>query len=93
MVEARWLVSYMPYFSKKYQWFILFCKKNIILLVIDDFVALLKRQGLDVKGLVKATPKQDDEEEPQPYIDCSGTLQVLLYNFIIDLLKASRVSM
>ncbi|KAD2394195.1 hypothetical protein E3N88_41172 [Mikania micrantha] len=41
--------------------------------------ALLKRQGLDVKGLVKNAPKQE-EEEPQPYIDCSGTLQVWLVN-------------
>ncbi|KAL5977839.1 Villin-3 [Asimina triloba] len=37
--------------------------------------ALLKRQGLDVKGLVKAAPAND---EPQPYIDCTGDLQVLL---------------
>lgn len=35
--------------------------------------ALLKRQGINVKGLLKAeTPK----EEPQPYIDCTGNLQV-----------------
>ncbi|KAL8467765.1 hypothetical protein ACS0TY_031125 [Phlomoides rotata] len=35
--------------------------------------ALLKRQGLNVRGLLKAeTPK----EEPQPYIDCTGNLQV-----------------
>nr|BAC77209.1 actin filament bundling protein P-115-ABP [Lilium longiflorum] len=35
--------------------------------------ALLKRQGLDVKGLVKAAPAK---EEPQPFIDCTGNLQV-----------------
>ncbi|KAI3715170.1 hypothetical protein L6452_22140 [Arctium lappa] len=41
--------------------------------------ALLKRQGFDVKGLLKATPTQE-EEEPQPYIDCSGNLQVWRVN-------------
>ncbi|KAG8367730.1 hypothetical protein BUALT_Bualt16G0103300 [Buddleja alternifolia] len=36
--------------------------------------ALLKRQGINVKGLLKAeSPK---EEEPQPYIDCTGDLKV-----------------
>nr|CAD1826032.1 unnamed protein product [Ananas comosus var. bracteatus] len=35
--------------------------------------ALLKRQGLNVKGLVKSDPIK---EEPQPYIDCTGNLQV-----------------
>ncbi|XP_024637641.1 villin-4 [Medicago truncatula] len=39
--------------------------------------ALLKRQGLDVKGLVKADPVK---EEPQPYIDCTGHLQVWRVN-------------
>ncbi|KAJ6846957.1 villin-5-like isoform X2 [Iris pallida] len=34
---------------------------------------LLKRQGLNVKGLMKAAPVK---EEPQPYIDCTGNLQV-----------------
>ena len=38
-------------------------------------LALLKRQGLNVKGLMKAAPVK---EEPQPYIDCTGNLQVLL---------------
>ncbi|KAL8235073.1 hypothetical protein R6Q59_021173 [Mikania micrantha] len=42
--------------------------------------ALLKRQGVDVKGLVKAAPKKEQEEEPQPYIDCSGNLQVWRVN-------------
>ncbi|KAI3803150.1 hypothetical protein L1987_31299 [Smallanthus sonchifolius] len=42
--------------------------------------ALLKRQGVDVKGLLKAAPKQEEEEEPQPYIDCSGSLQVWRVN-------------
>ncbi|PKA58675.1 Villin-4 [Apostasia shenzhenica] len=35
--------------------------------------ALLKRQGLNVKGLMKAAPVKED---PQPYIDCTGNLQV-----------------
>ncbi|XP_077214981.1 villin-4-like [Tasmannia lanceolata] len=35
--------------------------------------ALLKRQGFNVKGLLKAAPAK---EEPQPYIDCTGNLQV-----------------
>lgn len=39
--------------------------------------ALLKRQGLDVKGLMKSDPVK---EEPQPYIDCTGTLQVWRVN-------------
>ncbi|KAJ9557914.1 hypothetical protein OSB04_012528 [Centaurea solstitialis] len=41
--------------------------------------ALLKRRGLDVKGLLKSVPTQE-EEEPQPYIDCSGNLQVWRVN-------------
>lgn len=39
-------------------------------------VALLKRQGLNVKGLMKAAPTQ---EEPQSYIDSTGNLQVFLH--------------
>ncbi|KAH7674760.1 Villin/Gelsolin protein [Dioscorea alata] len=39
--------------------------------------ALLKRQGLNVKGLMKAAPVK---EEPQPYIDCTGNLQVWQVN-------------
>lgn len=35
--------------------------------------ALLKRQGVNVKGLVKAAPAKD---EPELYIDCTGNLQV-----------------
>ncbi|XP_078443596.1 villin-5-like [Wolffia australiana] len=35
--------------------------------------ALLKRQGFNVKGLMKAAPVK---EELQSYIDCTGTLQV-----------------
>lgn len=39
--------------------------------------ALLKRQGLNVKGLLKAeTPK----EQPQPFIDCTGNLEVWRVN-------------
>lgn len=39
--------------------------------------AMLKRQGVNVKGLLKATPPK---EEPQPYIDCTGNLQVWRVN-------------
>ncbi|KAK1293323.1 Villin-4 [Acorus calamus] len=39
--------------------------------------ALLKRQGFNVKGLLKADPLK---EEPQPYIDCTGNLQVWRVN-------------
>uniref|UniRef100_J3M147 Gelsolin-like domain-containing protein n=1 Tax=Oryza brachyantha TaxID=4533 RepID=J3M147_ORYBR len=39
--------------------------------------ALLRSQGLDVKGLMKADPVK---EEPQPYIDCTGHLQVWRVN-------------
>ncbi|XP_042384698.1 villin-3-like [Zingiber officinale] len=39
--------------------------------------AFLKRQGLNVKGLDKASPVHD---EPQPYIDCTGNLQVWRIN-------------
>ncbi|XP_058068041.1 villin-4 [Magnolia sinica] len=39
--------------------------------------ALLKRQGFNVKGLLKAAPPK---EEPQPYIDCTGNLQVWRVN-------------
>eukprot|EP00257_Ricinus_communis_P011852 XP_002533373.2 villin-4 [Ricinus communis] len=35
--------------------------------------ALLRRQGVNVKGLLKAAPTK---EEPQPYIDVTGNLQV-----------------
>ncbi|ERN07385.1 villin-4 isoform X2 [Amborella trichopoda] len=35
--------------------------------------ALLKRQGFNVKGLLKAAPVK---EEQQPFIDCTGNLQV-----------------
>ncbi|XP_022755448.1 villin-4-like isoform X4 [Durio zibethinus] len=34
---------------------------------------LLQRQGVNVKGLLKTAPVK---EEPQPYIDCTGNLQV-----------------
>lgn len=39
--------------------------------------ALLKRQGVNVKGLLKAEPVK---EEPQPFIDCTGNLQVWRVN-------------
>ncbi|KAK7265238.1 hypothetical protein RJT34_32855 [Clitoria ternatea] len=40
--------------------------------------ALLKRQGLDVKGLVKKS--EPVKEEPEPHIDCTGHLQVWRVN-------------
>ncbi|KAK4798794.1 hypothetical protein SAY86_031120 [Trapa natans] len=39
--------------------------------------ALLKRQGVNVKGLMKAEPVK---EEPKPNIDCTGDLQVWRVN-------------
>ncbi|CAN1329786.1 VLN4 [Linum perenne] len=42
--------------------------------------ALLKRQGLNVKGLVKADPAM--EEEPQPHIDVTGNLQSVIFILI-----------
>ncbi|CAA2983914.1 villin-4-like [Olea europaea subsp. europaea] len=39
--------------------------------------ALLKRQGVNVKGLLKA---ESPKEEPQPHIDCTGNLQVWRVN-------------
>ncbi|GAA0155569.1 non-motor actin binding protein [Lithospermum erythrorhizon] len=39
--------------------------------------ALLQRQGVNVKGLLKSTPSK---EEPQLYIDCTGNLQVWRVN-------------
>lgn len=39
--------------------------------------ALLKRQGVNVRGLLKAAPVKD---EPLPYIDCTGNLQVWRVN-------------
>ncbi|KAI9078725.1 hypothetical protein K1719_039312 [Acacia pycnantha] len=39
--------------------------------------ALLRRQGVDVKGLLKVDPVK---EEPQPHIDCTGRLQVWRLN-------------
>ncbi|KAM0020504.1 putative villin headpiece, villin/Gelsolin, ADF-H/Gelsolin-like domain superfamily [Helianthus debilis subsp. tardiflorus] len=42
--------------------------------------ALLKRGGLDVKGLIKNAPEEEEEEELQSYIDCSGALEVWRVN-------------
>lgn len=50
------------------------CFVFLLLFMINYFVALLKRQGVNVKGLLKAAPAK---EEPQPYIDCTGNLQVV----------------
>ncbi|RAL50815.1 hypothetical protein DM860_015962 [Cuscuta australis] len=45
--------------------------------VVEDgkgkVAALLKRQGVNMKGFVKDSPRK---EEPQPHIDCTGDLQV-----------------
>ncbi|KAL0339926.1 UNVERIFIED_CONTAM: Villin-4 [Sesamum radiatum] len=38
--------------------------------------ALLKRQGVNVKGLVKA---ESPKAEPEPHIDCTGDLQARIY--------------
>ncbi|KAI5011210.1 hypothetical protein ZWY2020_013347 [Hordeum vulgare] len=48
--------------------------------------ALLKNQGLDVKGLMKSA---DVKEEPEPYIDCTGNLQVWRVNGNAKTLLAS----
>jgi hypothetical protein len=52
----------------------LYTLHNLINCVLCE--ALLKRQGLNVKGLMKAAPTQ---EEPQSYIDSTGNLQVFLH--------------
>jgi len=43
-------------------------------LLFNDSTALLRRQGVNVNGLLKTAPVK---EEPQPYIDVTGNLQVL----------------
>jgi gelsolin len=43
-------------------------------LLFNESAALLRRQGVNVKGLLKTAPAK---EEPQPYIDVTGNLQVL----------------
>ncbi|CAL9182631.1 unnamed protein product [Musa hybrid cultivar] len=48
--------------------------------------ALLKRQGLNVEGLTKS---DTSKEEPQPYIDCTGDLQVWHVNGDEKVLLAS----
>ncbi|XP_042055271.1 villin-4-like [Salvia splendens] len=42
--------------------------------------ALLKQQGVNVRGLVKAEAPQEEEEEPHTHIDCTGDLQVWRVN-------------
>lgn len=54
--------------------------KFLSCIFLFDLTALLKRQGLNVKGLMKAAPPK---EEPQPYIDCTGNLQVLFWFFFV----------
>ncbi|KAG0495453.1 hypothetical protein HPP92_000144 [Vanilla planifolia] len=68
--------------------------QNVDVAVSEDsrgkVAALLKRQGLNVKGLMKATPLK---EELQPYLDCTGNLQVWRVNGNIkDLLSPSEQS-
>jgi hypothetical protein len=58
-------------------------KRDITLLSTISHAALLKSQGLDVKGLMKVAPVK---EELQPYIDCTGHLQVLSFPTCIVLL-------
>ncbi|XP_019092506.1 PREDICTED: villin-5 [Camelina sativa] len=41
--------------------------------------ALLQRQGVNVEGLVK-TSSSSSKDEPKPYIDCTGNLQVWRIN-------------
>lgn len=53
--------------------FIFFQYWNMLVNIFSLSVALLKRQGFNVKGLAKAAPVK---EEPQPQIDCTGNLQV-----------------
>ena len=43
-------------------------------LLFNESAALLRRHGVNVKGLLKTAPA---EEEPQPYIDVTGNVQVL----------------
>lgn len=50
--------------------------------IVDSSAAMLKRQGVNVKGLLKADPIK---EEPQPNIDCTGDLQVsMLTSLLIE---------
>lgn len=58
-------------------------KQNLISVLVV-FIALLKRQGVNVKGLLKADPVK---EEPQPYIDCTGNLLVLYIYFYDNLMN------
>ncbi|GER52596.1 villin [Striga asiatica] len=72
MVEGFEIVTFRTYFESWPQ------SSNVA--VSTDgrgkVAALLKRQGLNVKGLKEEPPR----EEPQPYIDCSGDLQVWRIN-------------
>ncbi|CAA0837346.1 Villin-4 [Striga hermonthica] len=72
MVEGFEIVTFRTYFES---W-----PKSANVAVSTDgrgkVAALLKRQGLNVKGLKEEPPR----EEPQPYIDCSGDLQVWRVN-------------
>ncbi|CAH9143940.1 unnamed protein product [Cuscuta epithymum] len=59
------------------KWFDTWPQSNGVAVMEDGkgkIAALLKRRGVNVKGLVKDTPKKEDE--PQPHIDCTGDLQV-----------------
>lgn len=67
--------THILFFISRLEFGFLICKMFTHL----NLAALLKRQGLNVKGLLKADP---ENEEPEPYIDCTGNLQVLFLLFI-----------
>ncbi|KAL0359761.1 UNVERIFIED_CONTAM: Villin-4 [Sesamum angustifolium] len=52
--------------------------------------ALLKRQGVNVKGLVKA---ESPKAEPEPHIDCTGDLQMSIVSLLLSLLLATAPSL
>jgi hypothetical protein len=71
--------------SVSVQWISERFTKSHIFIYCSLCTALLKSQGLDVKGLMKSAPVK---EEPEPYIDCTGHLQVLFcipyYGFVFS---------
>ena len=73
-VAGYYLQIYQLQFSAFKIYEMLYTLHNLINCVLCE--ALLKRQGLNVKGLMKAAPAK---EEPQSYIDCTGNLQVFLH--------------
>lgn len=63
--------------------YILLTVRSLLILssLLDFLVEMLKRQGVDVKGLTKE--EDPAKEDTEPNIDCTGDLQVLTteYNF------------